>query len=128
MIESIKVFKAIGDETRIKILVLLSKKNICAKGIAKHLQISEAAVSQHIKILKEVNLIVGYKRGYHIIYDLNKKALEEAIEFINVLITDDICSIDDKFNVSVEEFHNLQCKKDCKAVKNCCKKRLKEEE
>jgi len=128
MIKSIKVFKAIGDETRIKILVLLSKKNICAKGIAKHLQISEAAVSQHIKILKEVDLIVGYKRGYHVIYDLNKKALEEAIEFINVLINDDICLIDDKFNVSVEEFHNLQCKKDCKAVKNCCKKRLKEEE
>jgi len=128
MIESVKVFKAIGDETRIKILILLSKKNICAKAIAKHLQISEAAVSQHIKILKEVDLIVGYKRGYHVIYDLNKKVLEKAIEFINVLITDDICSIDNKFNVSLESFHALQCEKNCKVVKKCCKERLKEEE
>lgn len=127
MIKSVKVFKAIGDETRIKILVLLSKKNICAKGIAKHLQISEAAVSQHIKILKEANLIIGYKRGYHVIYDLDKKILEEAIEFINVLITDDICSIEDKFNVSIEKFDALQCKRDCKVGKNCCKKRLEEE-
>lgn len=127
MIESIKVFKAIGDETRIKILVLLSKKNICAKGIAKHLEISEAAVSQHIKVLKEVDLVIGYKRGYHVIYDLNKKVLERAIEFINVLITDDIFSIDDKFNVSIEKFDALQCKRECKAGKGCCKKRLEEE-
>ncbi len=127
MIKSVKVFKAIGDETRIKILVLLSKKNICAKGIARHLQISEAAVSQHIKILKEANLIIGYKRGYHVIYDLNKQVLEEAIEFINALIADDICSIDDKFNISIEKFDALQCKRDCKAGKNCCKKRLEEE-
>ena len=45
MKEEVKVFKAIGDETRLKILLLLSTKNICAKGIARNLDISEAAVS-----------------------------------------------------------------------------------
>ena len=35
MNEKVKVFKAIGDETRLKILILLSSKNVCAKGIAK---------------------------------------------------------------------------------------------
>ena len=59
MKEKVKDFKAIGDETRLKILILLSTKNICAKGIAKHLEISEAAVSQHIKVLKEANLIIA---------------------------------------------------------------------
>lgn len=54
----INLFKAIADETRVNILILLSKKNMCAKGIAKHLEISEAAVSQHIKILKESQLII----------------------------------------------------------------------
>ena len=68
MKEEVKVFKAIGDETRLKILLLLSTKNICAKGIARNLDISEAAVSQHIKILKEAELIVAYKSGYFVMY------------------------------------------------------------
>ena len=33
-----------------------------------------------------------------------------------------------KFNISVESFHALQCEKNCKLVKRCCKERLKEEE
>lgn len=127
MIENVKIFKAMGDETRIKILILLSKKNICAKGIARHLEISEAAVSQHIKILKEVNLVTGYKRGYHVVYDLNKSVLEGSMDFIKILLNDELFSIDNKFNLSVDNFNDLQCKMDCKAIKNCCKKKFKEE-
>lgn len=82
----IKVFKALGDETRIKILNLIFNKNMCAKGIARHLDISEAAVSQQIKILKEANLIIGYKIGYHIIYDINEDALNSTISFIGSII------------------------------------------
>ncbi|MEG1255787.1 metalloregulator ArsR/SmtB family transcription factor [Clostridium sp.] len=127
MIDSVKIFKAIGDETRIKILILLSKRNICAKGISRHLEISEAAVSQHIKVLKDVELVTGYKKGYHVIYDLNKEVLEESIGFIKMLIDDDICSISDKFSLEVENFNVLQCNDSCKAMKSCCKRRLKEE-
>ncbi len=81
----INLFKAIADETRVNILILLSKKNMCAKGIAKHLEISEAAVSQHIKILKESQLIIGYKIGYYIIYDLNEERINDAIKFLNLI-------------------------------------------
>ena len=81
MNEKVKVFKAIGDETRLKILILLSTKNVCAKGIAKHLEISEAAVSQHIKTLKEANLVIAYKDGYYVMYELNKEVLENAKKF-----------------------------------------------
>ncbi len=127
MIDSVKIFKAMGDETRMKILILLSKKNICAKGIARHIGISEAAVSQHIKVLKEVDLVIGYKRGYHVVYDLNKSVLEGPMDFIKLLINDEVCSINNKFNISVDDLNDLQCKVDCKAKKNCCKKKLKEE-
>ena len=74
MIDNVKVFKAIGDETRIKILILLSKKNICAKGISRHLGISEAAVSQHIKVLKDIELVIGYKLS--LIHILEKQVLD----------------------------------------------------
>lgn len=125
--ESVKLFKALGDETRIKILILLSKRNMCAKGIARHLNISEAAVSQHIKLLKEVNLIVGYKRGYHVVYDLNKDVINEAIGFLSMFLEEDIRSLDKKFNLGKEDVELLQCNTFCKAMKNCCKRKFKEE-
>ena len=82
MEDKIKIFKALGDETRINILHLINKKSMCAKGIARELSISESAVSQQIKVLKDANLVIGYKIGYHIVYDLNI----EQLESINILI------------------------------------------
>ncbi|SHH58994.1 regulatory protein, arsR family [Clostridium collagenovorans DSM 3089] len=125
MKEQVKVFKAIGDETRIKILILLSKRNMCAKGIAKHLEISEAAVSQHIKILKDVELIRGYKKGYYVTYDLNKEVLESSMDFLKVLLYEDISLINTKLNIN--DFNMLRCQKSCKATKGCCKRLLEEE-
>ena len=127
MIDNLKAFKAMSDETRIKILILLSKKNICAKGIAKHLEISEAAVSQHIKVLKEANLITGFKMGYHVLYDLNKQVLYNQIDFLKVIINEDLYSINNKFNINVNSLRELKCKKGCKVIKNCCNKSFKEE-
>lgn len=127
MEEKIKVFKAIADETRLKILILLSDKNICAKGIAKHLNISEAAVSQHIKILKEASLIIGYKKGYHIMYELNKEMLEKSINFINALIKDDFNVINEELSNKERSFDISVCKDSCKFMKNCCKNILMEE-
>lgn len=127
MNEKVKVFKAIGDETRLKILLLLSSKNICAKGIAKHLGISEAAVSQHIKVLKEVNLIIAYKNGYYVMYELNKGVLEEAKSFINLLIRKDTDYISKQYNIEINDFDFIKCKQGCKSINGCCKKKFKEE-
>lgn len=125
MKEQVKVFKAVADETRIKILILLSKRNICAKGISMYLNISEAAVSQHIKILKDVDLIKGYKKGYYVTYDLNKDVLEKSMDFLKVLLHDDANLIDNKLNI--KDFNMLKCKTHCKAMKSCCKRLLEEE-
>ena len=119
MKEKVKVFKAIGDETRLKILILLSTKNICAKGIARHLEISEAAVSQHIKVLKEANLIIAYKNGYYVMYELNNEVLEESKNFLDILIHKDVDLISD--------FSTARCKQGCKTMKGCCRKKFKEE-
>ena len=82
----IGVLKAIGDENRIKILWIISQKNICAKGIARKLDITEAAVSQHLKILKDAGLIKGDKKGYHIIYTIDKDKLIKVKELIDNII------------------------------------------
>ena len=118
MNEKIKIFKAIGDETRVKILILLSNRNICAKGIA---------VSQHIKILKEANIIIAYKQGYYVMYELNEKVLEEAIGFINLLIHKNTDLISNEYNFNIEEANTARCKRGCKSMKGCCKNKIKEE-
>lgn len=127
MKEEVKVFKAIGDETRLKILLLLSTKNICAKGIARNLDISEAAVSQHIKILKEAELIVAYKSGYFVMYELNKEILEKSMAFLRLLIHKDLNLIDEKYGINIRNFDIKTCKHSCKSMKGCCKKILREE-
>lgn len=126
MKETVKILKAMGDETRIKILILLSQRNICAKGIANRLGISEAAVSQHIKILKEIDLIVGYKRGYHVVYEVNKKVIEKAVLFLNLLKQDDFCSLKDEFDLNADNLNNMQCVSKCKTMGVCCRKNREE--
>ena len=78
MEDLVKVFKALSDETRLKILLIISKRTICQKGISRHLGISESAVSQHIKVLKESGIVTGIKQGYSVIYVINDDCFKEA--------------------------------------------------
>jgi len=55
-------------------------RDYCVGGLARKLDISEAAVSQHLKILKEANLITGEKRGYFRHYRVNQDLLKTASE------------------------------------------------
>lgn len=124
MKDIVNIFKAMGDETRLQILLLLNSKNVCAKGISKHIGISEAAVSQHIKILKQSNIITGHKEGYYIIYNINKDVLQNSMQFMNLLIDEDIKN---HSMFGIQEFNILNCKSNCKSMKRCCKKKLEEE-
>jgi len=118
MEEIVQIFKALGDETRLKILIILSRRRICAKGIAKHLDISEAAVSQHVKILKETGIIVGEKLGYYVQYDLQEAALLTIIKFIEEMNSDHI--LGSKLGVHIPE----ECRASCKVSKNkCCQRK-----
>lgn len=67
--------KALADTNRMKIVILLSKQRICVKGLSKRLGITEAAVSQHIKILKQAEILVGEKVGYYIHYHVRKDVI-----------------------------------------------------
>ena len=120
MDQVVQIFKALADETRLKILIILSRRRICAKGIAKHLDISEAAVSQHIKILKEAGIIVGEKVGYYVHYDLQESLLVEVIKFIEQMNNDHSLG-SCKLGLDIPK----DCTVSCKADKNkCCQKNL----
>ena len=76
----ITVLKALSDETRFRLLDLLLARNLCGKALAQQLGVSHAAVSQHIKVLKEAGLVVGEKRGYWMHYSVQQEALEGAVK------------------------------------------------
>lgn len=115
-----KIFKALSDETRLNILALISNRNICQKGVSKHMGISDSAVSQHIKILKEANLIKGYKEGYYVIYQLNKDTLNTCIDFLKLFKNECADKINQKLDIT--EF-NYSCESSCKSIKKCCMRR-----
>lgn len=118
MEQIVQIFKALGDETRLKILIILSRRKICAKGIAKHLDVSEAAVSQHIKVLKEAGIIVGEKVGYYVHYDLQEPRLLEVVKFIEQMNNEHTIS-SCKLGIHMPD----ECRVSCKVNKNkCCEK------
>ncbi|NLY71490.1 MAG: winged helix-turn-helix transcriptional regulator [Clostridiales bacterium] len=80
--EMLNVLKAISEENRMKILNLLLKHNYCVRALSTELNISEAAVSQHIKVLKEAGLLKGEKKGHYMHYDVNREVLNELAKQI----------------------------------------------
>lgn len=81
----VKRFKALSDETRFKLFLLLSEKQLCVGGLAEVLGISKPAVSQHLKVLKNADLIKGEKVGYFTHYKVQKEILLEIKAVIEEL-------------------------------------------
>ncbi|GGF64415.1 transcriptional regulator [Paenibacillus albidus] len=75
----LRQFKALSDDTRLRILKLLWTAPHCTKQIAPVLGISEAAVSKHLKQLSESGLARSERRGNYLFYSGNKEALESLI-------------------------------------------------
>ncbi len=69
------MYRALSDDTRRRIVTLLLGHNYCVSELARVLQVSESAVSQHLKVLKEANLLTGEKRGYYMHYDIDREKL-----------------------------------------------------
>ncbi len=71
----IDIFKAIGDETRVRILslLILSQKSICVCEIVDSLEEPQYNVSRHLKVLKYAGLIGENRKGRWKYYSLTKK-------------------------------------------------------
>lgn len=73
------VFKAISDPTRRKILKLLNDKDLSAGEIAEHFDISKPALTKHLNILREAELVSSEKQGNFVIYSINVTVLQQAL-------------------------------------------------
>lgn len=81
--------KALADENRLKILLLLIESDLCVGALAHHLGISKPAVSQHLQVLRKAGLVRGAKRGYWTHYEVDRTALQRIADELNALAATD---------------------------------------
>jgi DNA-binding transcriptional ArsR family regulator len=76
-----EIFKALAVETRVKIIELLKSEGpLGAKKIAERVGVTPAAVSQHLKILRQAGFVISERNGYWIPYSIDEEALENCGE------------------------------------------------
>ncbi len=76
------VFQAIADPTRRAILVLIATQAMTPNAIAEHFDSSRQAVSKHIQILAECELVKQEQSGREIYYQLNPKKMKEIDKWL----------------------------------------------
>ena len=79
-----QMLKALGEPMRFRIFCCVLERKHCVRSLSKKLGISESAISQHLKIMREANLIYREKYGYHTHY----LPIQEAVDGLVGLFTD----------------------------------------
>ena len=82
-----EVFKALSDPTRLRLIKLLSEcssqpdkcggGSLCVNALTNNLSVTQSAVSQHLRILRQVGLVRGERRGQMVHYSLDHDGLDK---------------------------------------------------
>ena len=80
-----KLLKALADPIRREILNLLKAGRMSAGEICEHFPVTGAAISRHLSVLKEADLVRDTREGQFIFYELNTSVLEEILLWITDL-------------------------------------------
>ena len=81
------LFKIFGDQTRIRIMMVLSKSESCVNDISNELGMTISAVSHQLRILKQFTLVKSRRDGKSIFYSLD----DEHVQIINEKGIEHIC-------------------------------------
>ena len=107
-IEPFEIFKVLSVDTRVKIIEMLKAQGpLGAKDISAAIGITTAAVSQHLKILKQAGLVRSERKGYWIPYSIDEKAMENCRQILTEVCTCG-CKGTGKFRESDSERSNLE--------------------
>ena len=72
-------FYAFSDDTRLKVIILLSIKPLCVNEIANVLSINQTTISHQLKILKSLNIVECDRAGKNIIYYIKNSSIENVL-------------------------------------------------
>ena len=73
--EVARVLKVLSVESRVRIVQLLKGRALCVNALAARLDVTQGAVSQHLRIMRDAGLVIDEKRGYFVHYRLDEKTL-----------------------------------------------------
>jgi len=68
-----KIFKALGDKNRLRIINILSERSLCVCELTEVLNISQSTVSGHLRVLKDAGIVEDKKDGLWVEYRLSQK-------------------------------------------------------
>ncbi len=88
MRQLVKIFKALSDPNRLRIMKMLEVRSLCVCEITEILGLSASTVSKHLSILRDVDLILDHKEGKWVNYSLNSSVSDPlARQFLEILKT-----------------------------------------
>lgn len=96
--ENTKIFKALSDSNRLRILKMLQSKTLCVCEIREILNLATSTVSKHLSILKDAGFTVEEKDGKWVNYKINNTPSDKRI--ISILNTLDFWIADDKIIIA----------------------------
>ena len=70
-----RLLNVLSVSTRVRIVQLLKGRALCVSALAARLDVTQGAVSQHLRIMRDVELVIDERRGYYVHYRLNEETL-----------------------------------------------------
>jgi DNA-binding transcriptional ArsR family regulator len=81
-----RLLKVLSVETRVRIVQLLKGRVLCVNALAARLDVTQGAVSQHLRIMRDAGLVLDEKRGNFVHYRLDEDTLAAWREEIAQLL------------------------------------------
>jgi ArsR family transcriptional regulator len=70
-----RIFRLMSVGTRVRMIQLLKQRSLCVNAIAHSVELTPAAISQHLRVLRDAGIVTAHKQGYFVHYRINEKAL-----------------------------------------------------
>ncbi len=116
MWELLKVFKALSDETRMRMLHLLLDGELCVCEIMQALEISQTRASRNLGILRDAGLLRDRRGGKWVHYSLNQEVAtrySELLELLRNQLTEDQTMVEDRARLEKAVKIGRQGDRDC---------------
>lgn len=81
-----KLFRALDDPTRRKIIEMLKEKDLTAGEIADAFDMTKPSISHHLNLLKQADIVISFKKGQFVYYSLDTTVFDEVVAwFIEII-------------------------------------------
>jgi DNA-binding transcriptional ArsR family regulator len=70
-----RIFRLMSVDTRVRMIQLLKRRCLCVNALARSLELTPAAISQHLRVLRDAGIVTARKQGYFVHYRINEKVL-----------------------------------------------------